>query len=148
MATHSSILAWRIPWTEEPGKSMGSQELDMTQQLNHHRDLSSWNLERQTFSQERRIGGVLLMLATVIPTLWKKSERMKQTFRKRPYLYGKDVPSSPQIPLNWLLYKPIRILQINLHSPVFCLSLLEFAFCYLQPKGYQKVINIKGHKQE
>ena len=27
MATHSSILAWRIPWTEEPGKlqSMGSQ---------------------------------------------------------------------------------------------------------------------------
>ena len=32
MATHSSILAWRIPWTEEPGglQSMGLQELDMT----------------------------------------------------------------------------------------------------------------------
>ena len=32
MATHSSILAWRIPWTEEPGglHSMGSQESDMT----------------------------------------------------------------------------------------------------------------------
>ena len=31
MATHSSILAWKIPWTEEPGKlqSMGLQELDM-----------------------------------------------------------------------------------------------------------------------
>ena len=30
MATHSSILAWRIPGTEEPGgiQSMGSQELD------------------------------------------------------------------------------------------------------------------------
>ena len=28
MATHSSILAWRIPWTEETGglQSMGSQE--------------------------------------------------------------------------------------------------------------------------
>ena len=28
MATHSSILAWEIPWTEEPGglKSMGSQK--------------------------------------------------------------------------------------------------------------------------
>ena len=27
MATHSSILAWRIPWTEKPGRleSMGSQ---------------------------------------------------------------------------------------------------------------------------
>ena len=32
MAIHSSILALRIPWTEEPGRlqSMGSQELDMT----------------------------------------------------------------------------------------------------------------------
>ena len=29
MATHSSILAWRIPWTEEPGglPSMGSQRV-------------------------------------------------------------------------------------------------------------------------
>ena len=33
MATHSSILAWRIPWTEEPGglQCMGLQELDMTE---------------------------------------------------------------------------------------------------------------------
>ena len=33
MATHSSILAGRIPWREEPGglQSMGSQELDMTE---------------------------------------------------------------------------------------------------------------------
>ena len=31
-ATHSHILAWEIPWTEEPGglQSMGWQELDMT----------------------------------------------------------------------------------------------------------------------
>ena len=29
MATHSSTLAWKIPWTEEPGKlqSMGSQRV-------------------------------------------------------------------------------------------------------------------------
>ena len=35
MATHSSILAWRIPWTEEPGglQSMGLQRLDMTERL-------------------------------------------------------------------------------------------------------------------
>ena len=32
MVTHSSILAWRITWTEEPGslQSMRSQELDTT----------------------------------------------------------------------------------------------------------------------
>ena len=30
MATHDSVLAWEIPWIEEPGglQSMGSQELD------------------------------------------------------------------------------------------------------------------------
>ena len=33
MATHSSILVWRIRWTVEPGglQSMGSQESDMTE---------------------------------------------------------------------------------------------------------------------
>ena len=37
MATHSSVLAWRIPWTEEPGglQSMGSQRVDTTEQLIH-----------------------------------------------------------------------------------------------------------------
>ena len=35
MATHFSIFAWEIPWTEEPGglPSMGSQEQDTTEQL-------------------------------------------------------------------------------------------------------------------
>ena len=35
MATHSSILAWRIPWTEEPGKLQFRvcEESDMTEQL-------------------------------------------------------------------------------------------------------------------
>ena len=35
MATHSSILAWEIPWTEELGRlqSMGSQESDTTERL-------------------------------------------------------------------------------------------------------------------
>ena len=36
MATHSSILAWKIPWTEEPGglQSMGSQR------VRHNRETS------------------------------------------------------------------------------------------------------------
>ena len=37
MVTHSNILAWRIPWTEEPGglQSMGHKESDRTEQLTH-----------------------------------------------------------------------------------------------------------------
>ena len=35
MATHSSSLAWKIPWTEDSGRlqSMGSQRVDTTEQL-------------------------------------------------------------------------------------------------------------------
>ena len=35
METYSSILAWRIPWTEEPGglQPYGHKELDTTEQL-------------------------------------------------------------------------------------------------------------------
>ena len=38
MATHSSILAWRIPWTEEAGRlqSMDHKESDMTERLSLH----------------------------------------------------------------------------------------------------------------
>ena len=38
MATHSSVLAWRIPGTEETGglQSMGSLELDTTERLHFH----------------------------------------------------------------------------------------------------------------
>ena len=35
MATHSSILAWKIPWTERPGRlqSVGVKDLDTTEHL-------------------------------------------------------------------------------------------------------------------
>ena len=44
MAPHSSILAWRIPWTEELGglQSMGHKESDTTEQLHF---ISLWNME-------------------------------------------------------------------------------------------------------
>ena len=38
MATHSSILDWRMPWTEKPGRlqSIASQESDTTEELSIH----------------------------------------------------------------------------------------------------------------
>ena len=42
MATHSSILAWEIPWTEEPGSlpSMGSQRVGHNLMTRQHQDQS------------------------------------------------------------------------------------------------------------
>ena len=48
MATHSSILAQKIPWTEKPGglQSMGLQRLDRTEQLSTaHWVLSPFSVE-------------------------------------------------------------------------------------------------------
>ena len=38
MATHPSILAWKIPWTEKPGRlhSMGSKRVGHTERLRFH----------------------------------------------------------------------------------------------------------------
>ena len=53
MATHSSTLAWKIPWMEKPGRlqSLGSQRvgLDMTKQLNFHLIIIKDNLRTILF---------------------------------------------------------------------------------------------------
>ena len=48
MATHSSILAWRIPWTEEPGglQSTGSQRI-----RHDYRDYAHTHLDWMLFEE-------------------------------------------------------------------------------------------------
>ena len=60
MATHSSILAWRIPWTEEPGglQSMGSQRVGYdwaTDTLTFHKriNLEKWELGSRKWKELR-----------------------------------------------------------------------------------------------
>ena len=52
MAPHSSTLAWKIPWTEEPGglQSMGSPELDTTERLHFHFRFHALEKEMATHS--------------------------------------------------------------------------------------------------
>ena len=59
MATHSSILSWRIPWTEEP---MGCKELAMTEVTEY----------THTFILES-----FLQLVINTPKLWKQLDYMK-----------------------------------------------------------------------
>ena len=57
MATHSSILAWRIPWTEEPGglQSMGSQRVG-------HNLATKWQQQIHAYTHTRvcKISGVIV----------------------------------------------------------------------------------------
>ena len=70
MATHSSILSWETPWTEEPGRLQSvhgvAKESDTTQQLNNNKSiweggdslrlLCCEQLERQEVLQLENLG--------------------------------------------------------------------------------------------
>ena len=68
MATHSSILAWRIPWTKEPGglQSKGSQrvrhDLVTKQQISKVNELSfsNENYKKETVCKNDQNKGVLV----------------------------------------------------------------------------------------
>ena len=46
LATHSSTLAWKIPWTEEPGRlqSMGSPRLGLEEEMATHSSIFAWEI--------------------------------------------------------------------------------------------------------
>ena len=52
LATHSSILAWRIPWTKEPGRlqSMGSQRVGHGRVTVHEHSVYIYILFKNSFS--------------------------------------------------------------------------------------------------
>ena len=57
MATHSSILAWRIPWTEEPGR---------LQAMRSQRVAHDWAHMRERSIARARCKGVLLLTLLII----------------------------------------------------------------------------------
>ena len=60
-ATHSSILAWRIPWTADPGglQSIGHKESDMNEVTEHGTD-------GRSHQQEMRV--------LLLPQIWSREE--------------------------------------------------------------------------
>ena len=44
MATHSSTLAWRIPWTEEPGELQVTKSPDITEATEHTHMCQVWDI--------------------------------------------------------------------------------------------------------
>ena len=54
MAIHSSTIAWKVPWTEEPGRlqSMGVAESDTTERLHCHFQVLRERLKLHHHAQE------------------------------------------------------------------------------------------------
>ena len=72
MAPHSSTLAWKIPWTEEPGglQSMGSQLIDFTFTFHFHaleKEMAETNFKSRSFllkEKRRQVPFPLLSVRT------------------------------------------------------------------------------------
>ena len=95
MSTHSSVLAWEIPWTEEPGQqqSMGvTKESDTTQGLNNKKQICHRERHRLAiiilltifpFASKNSLESLLLPSVSVIKhmawnqTCWTKKETFK-----------------------------------------------------------------------
>ena len=69
MATHSSILAWTIPWTEEPGglQSMGLQSRTRLERLSMQHAKHTRGFLLETWSLET---GVQVPQMTAVPSAW------------------------------------------------------------------------------
>ena len=109
MAPHSSTLAWKIPWMEEPGRlqSMGSLESNTTERLHFHFLLSCIGEENgnplQVFlpgeSQERgSLVGCHLWARTELDTT-KATQQQQQALDELPVSLGLDsFPLSKSVP--------------------------------------------------
>ena len=82
MATHSSVLSWRIPWTEEPGglySPWGHKESDMTERLiqwesdggkDYRRGSPSQWLVQSKFVEGKWIQSMVSFSSVVSPLIW------------------------------------------------------------------------------
>ena len=86
VATHSSTLAWKIPWTEEPGRlqSMGSQRVDTTERLHFHFSLSwigegNGNPLQCSCLENPRVGGAWWAAVYGVLRSWTRLKRLSSS---------------------------------------------------------------------
>ena len=95
MATHSSILAWKIPWTEEPGRlqSMGLLRVGMTERLHFHFSLSciregNGNPFQCSCLENPRDGGAWLAAVYGVTPSWTRLKWLSSSSSSRKYYPG------------------------------------------------------------
>ena len=111
MATHSSTLAWKIPWTEEPARlqSMGREESDTTEQLHFHFSLScigegNGNLLQCSCLENPRDGGAWWATVYGVAQSWTRLKRLSR-------LVITYLPRSKRLLISWLQSPSAVILE-------------------------------------
>ena len=150
METHSSTLAWKIPCTEGPCglQSMGSQESDMTQQLNyHHYRRKEDNLERTDEGLQVCEGRKVYRQVSLERSERYRREETQRKGKARPttsFTYFTVVSrtllmSFPYSSLNLICYTWQNQLNIHFNSLVVPLPLpRSYSVHFIEEKGILK----------
>ena len=122
MATHSSILAWRIPWTEEPGglQSTGSQRVRHSWVYTHTHTHTPFQCPRLksgywTLIRKKRCWGLC----------WHLSD-LKHTCGLREWAEASGGKCTPQQKPSWFLRPPLWLTTFQTVSPWKSLFLNHF----------------------
>ena len=114
LATHSSILAWEIPLTEEPGglQSMGSQELDTAYWWNHH--------NQTIWASNITIFLIFLYIVVGFAIHWHESAMDLHVFR-----IPIPLPTSLPTPSSWVfpVHQPRALVSCIQPGLVICFTL-------------------------
>ena len=121
MATHSSILAWRIPWSEKPGRlqSMGSQRvghnwvtlsLSLTHTHTRTQDANTISIKQRSLKTDMHPGENTDSVLDTLNFKWfQKSQRVITSKQlkygtlgcQRDYISNLDLESHPHTSDNW-----------------------------------------------
>ena len=114
MAPHYSTLAWRIPWTEEPGKlqPMGSLESDTTEQLHFHFSFScigegNGNPLQCSCLENPRDSGAWWAVVYGVAQSWTRLKRLSSSSS----LVITFLPRSKHLLISWLQLQCAVILE-------------------------------------
>ena len=113
MAIHSRILAWRIPWTEEPGglQSIGSQSQTLLKQLNTHTHTHTHKVVFWTTSIGPSTTNISYQLITRPPPATKHMTKQPQVLsvpletQTCFYILPESTTYAPNAPIN--IHRPI-----------------------------------------
>ena len=114
MATYSGTLAWKIPWTEEPGglQSMGSLRSDMTERLHFHFSLScigegNGNPLQCSCLENPRDGGAWWAVVSGVAQSRTRLKRLSSSSSSMVCALVYRLQTQSFLPLNYLSYFPL-----------------------------------------